>query len=164
MISIIVPVYKVENGIHRCIESVLDKSYKDWELLLIDDGSPDHSGSICDSFAEKDRRIKVFHKEYEGGSSARNVGLDNAKGDWVVFVDGDDVIASDHLKLIVDNAEHELLVFGMAPDRFTLTGKLFHTYSVLISNKYVQSFYNLHEDYSLINNISAPLKLGWFKN
>lgn len=151
MISIIIPVYKVEQGINRCIESVLKQSYKDWELLLIDDGSPDKSGIICNEYATKDNRIKVFHKENGGVSSARNMGLDRAKGDWIVFIDGDDTITSDYLKLIEENSTHDLIVFGMATDKFTPEGKLHHTSSTLIPEKYIQQFGKLQEDYSLIN-------------
>ena len=91
-ISIIVPVYKVEKYLPRCINSILAQTFTDFELLLIDDGSPDKSGEICDEYAQKDSRIRVFHKENGGVSSARNVGLDNAKGEWVCFVDSDDYI------------------------------------------------------------------------
>lgn len=97
MISIIVPVYNAEKYLHRCIDSILAQSYTDFELLLIDDGSPDNSGAICDEYASKDTRIRVFHKKNGGVSSARNVGLDNAKGDWVTFIDSDDWIETDYL-------------------------------------------------------------------
>ena len=92
-VSVIVPVYKVEKYVSRCIESILNQTYTDWELILVDDGSPDSSGVICDKYACKDSRIKVIHKENGGVSSARNVGLDNATGEWVTFVDADDWIA-----------------------------------------------------------------------
>lgn len=90
MISVIVPVYNVERYLARCIESILSQTYTDFELLLIDDGSKDKSGSICDEYALKDSRIRVFHKPNGGVSSARNVGLDNARGQWVAFCDSDD--------------------------------------------------------------------------
>ena len=89
-ISIIVPVYNTEPYLPRCIDSILSQSFTDFELLLVDDGSTDGSGKICDAYAEKDSRIRVFHKENGGVSSARNLGLDEAKGDWVYFVDSDD--------------------------------------------------------------------------
>lgn len=90
LISIIVPVYNVEQYLHKTIDSVLAQSYTNWELLLIDDGSPDNSGAICDEYATKDKRIKAFHKQNGGVSSARNVGLDNASGEWICFLDSDD--------------------------------------------------------------------------
>lgn len=97
MISIITPVYKAEKYLCRCIESVLAQTYEDWELILVDDGSPDGSGDICDDYAKKDPRIRVFHKENEGVSSARNIGLDNAHGEWITFLDADDYISIDYL-------------------------------------------------------------------
>lgn len=97
MISIIIPVYKTEKYLHRCIDSILTQTYSDWELLLIDDGSPDKSGEICDDYAKNDERIKVIHKKNGGVSSARNAGLDVAKGQWVVFVDSDDWCEENYL-------------------------------------------------------------------
>lgn len=96
-ISVIVPVYKAENTLHRCVDSILAQTFTDFELLLIDDGSPDRSGAICDEYEEKDPRVKVFHKPNGGVSSARNLGLDNAEGEWISFVDSDDWIDHDYL-------------------------------------------------------------------
>lgn len=79
-ISVIVPVYKVEEYLHRCIDSILSQSFTDFELILVDDGSPDNCGKICDEYAQKDSRVRVFHKPNRGVSSARNLGLDNATG------------------------------------------------------------------------------------
>lgn len=91
-ISVIVPVYNVEKYLHRCIDSILAQTFTDFELLLIDDGSKDNSGAICDEYAARDSRVQVFHKENGGVSSARNLGLDNAQGEWITFVDSDDWI------------------------------------------------------------------------
>ncbi len=104
-ISIIVPVYKVEKYLSRCIDSILSQSFADFELLLIDDGSPDDCGRICDDYSEKDGRIIVFHKENGGVSSARNVGIEKARGDYLVFIDSDDYIAEDYLSLIMAHDE-----------------------------------------------------------
>lgn len=90
MISVIVPVYNAEKYLHQCVNSVLDQTFTDFELLLIDDGSTDSSGVICDKYATEDNRIRVFHKENGGVSSARNLGLDNAKGEYLIFLDADD--------------------------------------------------------------------------
>lgn len=100
-ISVIVPVYNAEKYLRRCIDSVLAQTYTDFELLLIDDGSIDKSGEICDEYARKDARVRVFHQENGGVSSARNLGLDNAKGEWITFVDSDD--------WVVDNMYEEML-------------------------------------------------------
>lgn len=82
MISVIVPVYNAEKTLRRCIDSILVQSYTDFELLLVDDGSTDSGGAICDEYAEKDTRVRVFHKSNGGVSSARNLGLDNCWGGW----------------------------------------------------------------------------------
>lgn len=94
-ISVIVPVYKAEKYLHRCVDSLLAQTFPDIEILLIDDGSPDRSGEICDEYAKKDSRVRVFHKENGGVSSARNVGLDNAIGEFLTFIDADDWINVD---------------------------------------------------------------------
>ena len=97
LISVIVPVYKVEQYLCRCIDSIIDQSYKNLEIILIDDGSPDKCPQICDSYAQKDQRITVIHKTNEGLSAARNIGLDNIKGEYVTFVDSDDFLHNDFI-------------------------------------------------------------------
>ena len=92
MISVIVPVYNAEKYLQRCVDSILKQSFTDFEVLLIDDGSHDRSGELCDEYGEKDNRVRVFHKENGGVSSARNVGLDNASGEYISFVDADDYL------------------------------------------------------------------------
>lgn len=96
-ISVIVPVYNVEQYLPRCIDSILAQTFKNFELLLVDDGSQDSSGRICDEYATKDNRIIVFHKENGGVSSARNVGLSHASGEWVCFCDSDDYVSDTYL-------------------------------------------------------------------
>ena len=91
-ISVIVPVYKAEKVLRKCVDSILAQTYTDLEVILVDDGSPDSSSVICDQYAEKDNRVKVLHKENGGVSSARNAGLDIATGDYCTFVDSDDFI------------------------------------------------------------------------
>ena len=103
-ISIIVPVYNVEQYLPRCIDSILNQSFADFELLLIDDGSKDKSGAICDEYAAKDSRIRLFHKKNGGVSSARNIGLENARGEWLSFIDGDDEITEGYFNI---RQEHE---------------------------------------------------------
>ncbi|MBS7366131.1 MAG: glycosyltransferase, partial [Oscillospiraceae bacterium] len=92
LVSIIVPVYKVENVVQRCIKSITAQTYKNIEIIIVDDGSPDGSGAICDSLAQDDSRIKVFHLKNGGVSYARNFGIQNAAGDLLAFVDADDLI------------------------------------------------------------------------
>lgn len=107
-ISIIVPVYNTEQYLSRCLDSILSQSFVDFELLLIDDGSTDGSGAICDAYAEKDGRIRVFHKENGGVSEARNLGLKEAKGEWICFVDSDDVLMADGLQAMADGVSDEV--------------------------------------------------------
>lgn len=112
MISIIVPIYNAEQYLHRCIDSILAQSYTDFELLLIDDGSKDSSGAICDEYASRDTRVHVFHKENGGVSSARNLGLYNAKGEWITFIDSDDWVKSEFLEKLIDSGDADLIVGG----------------------------------------------------
>ncbi len=107
-ISIIIPVYNVEPYLARCLNSVLSQSFTDFEILLIDDGSTDASGKICDEYASRDERIRVFHKENGGVSSARNVGLKEAKGEWIYFVDADDEVLPDGLQALVDGIRDDV--------------------------------------------------------
>lgn len=100
-ISVIVPVYNVEKYIRRCIDSILLQAYTNFELLLVNDGSTDNSGKICDEYAKIDQRIKVFHKQNGGVSSARNLGLDKAIGEWIAFVDSDDYITKSYLENLI---------------------------------------------------------------
>lgn len=96
-ISIIVPVYNVERYLSDCLSSILNQDFNDWECILVDDGSKDGSGIICDEYCKKDRRFRVIHKENGGVSSARNVGIEQASGEWISFVDSDDSLVSDAL-------------------------------------------------------------------
>ena len=113
LLSIIVPVYNTEQYLSQCIESVLNQSFNSFELLLIDDGSKDGSGDICDEYAKKDSRIRVFHKENGGVSSARNLGLDNVLGEWVFFFDGDDLLPGRALEALMIKADCEVdVVYG----------------------------------------------------
>ena len=107
MISIIVPVYNTEKYLDRCIQSILAQTYTDFELLLIDDGSTDSSGALCDKYAEQDSRIRVFHKENGGVSSARNTGLDNAEGEYIIFVDSDDYMKSQMCEILYNKLIQE---------------------------------------------------------
>jgi len=92
LISVIVPVYNVEIFFDKCMTSIVNQTYKNLEIILVDDGSTDKSGKKCDEWKEKDERIKVIHKENGGASSARNVGLEDVTGNWISFIDSDDYI------------------------------------------------------------------------
>ena len=97
-ISVIVPVYNIEHYIEECIKSILNQTFKEFELLLVDDGSTDSSLNICRGYEKKDNRIKVIHKKNGGLSDARNVGIEKACGKYICFIDGDDFIANDTLE------------------------------------------------------------------
>lgn len=97
-ISVIVPVYKVERYLPRCLDSIVAQTFTDWECILIDDGSPDNSGAICDEYAKQDSRFVVIHQENAGVSAARNAGLDAARGEWIAFVDSDDWVELEFLQ------------------------------------------------------------------
>lgn len=104
-ISIIVPVYNVENYLRLCLDSIINQTFTDFEVILVDDGSTDDSGAICDEYGAKDERIKVFHKENGGVSSARNLALDYVKGEWVLFCDADDMLFDNSLEVLTGNID-----------------------------------------------------------
>lgn len=105
-VSVIVPVYKVEKYIKRCLNSIVNQTYRDLEIILVDDGSPDNCGKICDEYAKQDSRIKVLHQENGGQSKARNEAMKIAKGDYFCFVDSDDYIATNMIERLVSLAQH----------------------------------------------------------
>ena len=105
LISVIVPVYNVAPYLRQCVDSILSQSYTNLEVLLIDDGSTDESGAICDEYAQQDSRVKVIHKSNGGLSSARNVGLSLASGEWISFVDSDDWLDTDIYQKCIDELE-----------------------------------------------------------
>ena len=134
LISVIVPIYKVEPYLRRCVDSILAQTYHDIEVILVDDGSPDNCPEMCDEYAAQDERIKVIHKANGGLSSARNVGLDAASGDWVSFIDSDDWIEPDMYEILLQNAENanaEISVGGVNDelvdhDRVIVTKTTYH--------------------------------------
>lgn len=114
-LSVIIPVYNVEQTLCRCVESVLVQSFRDYEVILVDDGASGRCADICDAFADKDERIHVIHKSNGGLSSARNAGIDIAKGDYMMFIDSDDTIAQDTIARLMDimsaHCEYDMLEY-----------------------------------------------------
>ena len=100
LVSIIVPVYKVEKYLNKCVDSILDQSYQNIEVILVDDGSPDNSGKLCDEYVTN-QRVKVIHQKNMGLSGARNTGIENSTGDYLMFIDSDDYIDKDMVKYLV---------------------------------------------------------------
>ena len=134
-ISVIVPVYKVEPYLHKCVDSILAQTFTDFELILVDDGSPDNCGKICDEYAEKDDRIIVIHQENGGLSAARNAGLDwvfaNSNSEWIAFVDSDDYVADNYLELLyeaakVNNADLAMCGFVYADSKGKIIDNTIH--------------------------------------
>lgn len=109
-VSVIVPVYNVEKYLRRCLDSIINQTYRNLEIILVDDGSPDNSGIICDEYAAKDDRITVIHQENSGVSSARNTALCRATGEYIVFVDSDDSILPDYVKNLMSVGADDYVV------------------------------------------------------
>lgn len=120
-VSIIVPVYNTAPYLPGCLDSLLAQTFSDFELLLVDDGSTDDSPAICDAYAAQDERIRVFHRENGGVSAARNLAVEQAKGDWICYVDSDDEVKPDYLKVMVDAicSERCLVMGNLSDDRMS---------------------------------------------
>ncbi len=112
-VSVIVPVYNVEKYLDRCINSILHQTFTDFELILVDDGSPDNCGKICDEYARKDNRVVVIHKQNAGVSAARNTGIDKACGEYIMFVDSDDYIDAKMLEGMLSNSSADIIFCGL---------------------------------------------------
>ena len=149
LISVIIPVYNVEKHLPRCIESLLEQDFLDFELLLIDDGSQDSSGKICDEYAKKDYRIKVHHKKNGGVSSARNFGLDMAKGKWICFVDSDDWVDKSYLSdfFLYPMLENAIVIQGLFYEFPNHKKRIFFSYDNKSTNL------NFKEDFIVANKL-----------
>ena len=145
LISVIIPIYKVESFLQKCVESIISQTYKNLEIILVDDGSPDRCGEICDKYAEKDTRIIVIHKKNGGLSDARNVGLSYSKGKYIVFVDSDDYMVSDGIEYLYKIAQlySSDLVIGGVEKFDDATGKIIWT--TADNNEDVHVFNNRQE-------------------
>lgn len=146
MVSIIVPIYNVENYLKACLDSILGQTYQDFELILVDDGSPDDCGVICDSYATLDKRVKVIHKENGGVSDARNVGMKEATGEYVLFIDGDDRIHPQMVEVLItsiESGDYDLSMVDMQklPDGATLEEKHFNIDEIESSELSSYSFF-----------------------
>lgn len=164
MISIIVPIYNVEKYLEPCIESILASTYRDIELILVDDGSPDNCGRICDEYASKDNRIRVIHKQNGGISAARNAGLKVAKGEYIAFVDSDDKIHPNMIEWLLDAIQSGDYDFAMAygvkmkgslqeiEDKIEAIDLPVPTKKVISQNQYMAKMYSLDYQYQVIWN------------
>lgn len=140
LVSVIIPVYKVEPYLRQCVDSVLAQTYTDFEVILVDDGSPDGCPAICDEYAEKDSRVKVIHKENGGLSDARNAGMNIACGEYALFVDSDDFISKEFLENLLRMAEEYNLDI--------VEGKTVYYENALVS----EVFHLNHDEYVFFNN------------
>lgn len=169
-ISIIVPVYNVEHELSRCVDSILNQSYTNIEVILVDDGSTDRCPSICDAFVMKDRRVRVIHKPNGGLSSARNAGLREASGEWILYVDSDDYILNDSCERLIAvgakydcdivsadairefNGGREYMVHGSLADGKCYPSRDFIKKTVKPCEWYAPAWFNLYKRSFLIEN------------
>ncbi len=169
-ISIVVPIYKVEHELNRCVKSLLGQTYENIEIILVDDGSPDHCPEMCDKFAELDNRVRVIHKRNGGLSDARNVGLKAASGEYILYVDSDDYIEFDScerlmkakndedIDIVVGNAimekidGNELLNHSATPEGITYTSKEFVEQAIKANQWYAPACYNMYRKEFLLEN------------
>ena len=105
IVSVIIPVYKVEKYLKQCLDSIISQSFSDFECILVDDGSPDNCPNICDQYSEKDKRFRVIHQINKGLSAARNTGIENSSGEWICFIDSDDCIHPDYISILYSTAK-----------------------------------------------------------
>jgi len=159
LISVIIPIYKVENYLRRCVDSVLSQTYSNIEIILIDDGSPDRCGEICDEYAKKDGRIKVIHKENGGLSDARNAGIEIAQGKYITFLDSDDWIHPKYLERLYN------LLKATAADisvcNFTRTSR--EDVQKEESNPVINVFTNLEALEHLTDELYVQMVVAWGK-
>ena len=158
-ISVIVPVYKVEPYLRRCIDSILAQTYTDFELILVDDGSPDNCDRICDEYAEKDSRIRVIHKENGGLSSARNAGISEAKGEYLCFIDSDDCVSPMYCSLLLKAAaENACQIAACSVRRFKEECEL-NCDNSFVTNKEFSAEKMTFDDY-LKRQMSGKIEMG----
>lgn len=137
IVSIIVPVYNVEKYLDRCVESIVNQTYKNLEIILVDDGSPDNCSAMCDEWAKKDNRIKVIHKENGGVSSARNIAIKNATGDLIEFVDSDDFIDKNYTETLIGDFDNSCLLVCGGYKIVSLNGNVKEFIPYEFKNKYI---------------------------
>ena len=170
LISIIVPVYNVEKYLGKCVQSIVDQTYTNLEIILVDDGSPDNCPQMCDEWAKKDNRIKVIHKENGGVSSARNMGLDIAKGKYVNFIDSDDFVSCDLIKMLYSNISQndDLVICCMTSNTTQLQEckndiKIYEYTSEYIINETTDRKLNKNIDVHKIDGTKVNLTSPWGK-
>ncbi|MBT8821505.1 hypothetical protein BTH95_09180 [Lactobacillus delbrueckii subsp. bulgaricus] len=159
LVSVIVPVYKVEDYLNQCVQSILDQTYHNLEIILIDDGSPDNCGQLIDDWAKKDKRIVALHQKNGGLAAARNTGLDNCHGEWLAFVDSDDYVAKDYIEKMLKAAmrDHTNLVISHYYEVDEISGE-----QINIKHNPAK-VYNIDEFWKLYLYHSPALVVAWNK-
>ncbi len=160
LISVVVPVYNVEKYLDKCIKSIVDQTYANLEVILVDDGSTDSSGRICDKYAESDKRVHVLHQKNGGRSAARNAGMDRASGDYLMFVDGDDWIDDNCLEEVYRFFENktEMVVFRerrIYVDKVEDNGS--DKYMKFLGNEPLEFYVNGYKDFQVYNSVCGKL-------
>lgn len=155
-ISVIVPVYNVEHFLSECVDSIINQRYNNLEILLIDDGSTDKSGEICDKYSKKDSRIKTIHQSNKGLSGARNAALDIASGDYITFVDSDDIIESDMVSTMVNYIEDGIDIVACQLKRINENGENLKNVVDLNINKKITGTSEIMKAYQVYNDIDTP--------
>lgn len=161
LISIIVPVYNAEKYLAKCIESIISQTYSTFELILVDDGSKDGSGALCDSYAEKDNRIRAFHKNNEGVSVAREFGLAQSKGEYIAFIDADDYIAEDYLKVLYQDIVKYNADIACCDCVEIVNGKETNRFHNVLENRIIENKVEYIRDY--VNNKEFYGYVVWAK-
>ena len=146
LISIVIPVYKVEKYLEKCIESVLKQTYTNLQIILVDDGSPDNCGKICDEYAKRDSRIDVIHKVNGGLSEARNVGISKAKGRYIGFVDSDDYIKENMYEILLNLIKE-----------YNADASICNLYDVIEGKEYIRNKNNGIQEYSRLDILKEVL-------
>ena len=163
LVSVVVPVYNVEKYLSRCVDSILRQTYNNLQIILVDDGSNDKSAVICDEYAKKDTRILVIHKTNGGLSDARNVGIDNAKGDYICFIDSDDFVRETYVEgllcvILEYNADIAVCLFEKGNgDRFNDVTEENHQNIIVLNN--IEALNKLYDDILNVNMVIACNKL-----
>lgn len=166
MISVIIPVYNVAHYLDECVRSVTEQTYREWECILVDDGSTDGSGMICDEWGKRDERIRVIHKNNGGVASARNRGIKEAKGEYVVFVDSDDWLGKAHLSNLIKGPTADLVVSGIRQYQF---GRQYQdtkpsvAQTITLTQDCLRQFVDLNDKYLLYGPVAKLYKTSIIK-
>lgn len=160
LISIIIPIYNAEEYIEECIDSIIQQSYKNWELILVNDGSTDNSFTICKKYSLNYQNINTYNKTNEGVSIARNYGISKAKGKWITFIDSDDYISKDYLNQLCENLECDMIIGGyriFGYENKTIKPTDYHSFSIVPNNFIYIDVYENNPNINILYHICGKL-------